>query len=59
MLGVYQPGTAIIGKNISDETVRPIRLDWLCKDDFVRGIYKLGASVADDSTIINRQTIDD
>ena len=22
-------------------TVRPIRLDWLCKDEFVRGIYEL------------------
>jgi|GEM_PF-2364353 len=26
-------------------TVRPIRLDWSCKDDFVRGIYKLSATL--------------
>jgi len=29
-------------------TVRPIRLCWLCKDDFVRGIYKLWANTIKD-----------
>ena len=33
----------------------PIRLDWLCKDDFVRGIYKLCLTLKDDKTD-NKQT---
>ena len=50
-LGVYKPSTAIFCKNISD-AVRPIRLDWLCKDDFIRGIYKLPVMLKDDSGTI-------
>jgi len=49
-LGIYQPSTAIVCKNISGETVMPIRLDWLCKDDFIRGIYKLWARLKYDTT---------